>query len=489
MITLCAASLATLQSWLCDSGSAAKITRAGIRNQDCAGAQQVNSPIINVSITSLKTDSLAFSLHGAAQAVAMVRNNGTALPQALLQIFAQTDTPAQARGAIQDLAYRTMRSLGRAETLIGMLTTKAPTPPVLHGLLCCALGLMSNPDDADAETDAPYSPFTLVDQAVNAAASNPDMAHAKGMVNAVLRRFLRERKTLLPEAMKNTVAVWNYPAWWIETAKATFPNDWQAVLRAGNASPPLTLRVNRRKTSMPEYLQLLAAHDCVGHQIGPDAVRLQHPVPANQIPGFADGLVSVQDAAAQLAAQLLDVSDGMRVLDACAAPGGKTAHILETASVELIALDNDIKRLPRVTENLQRLQLHASLITGDAADRKWWDGKPFDRILADVPCTASGIVRRHPDIRWLRRKGDAAQLATLSAKILDNLWQMLWPDGKLLFVTCSLWPQESEAQAAAFAVRNQAIRLPAPAQMLPTVTAESDHDGLFYALFQKPAVN
>jgi 16S rRNA (cytosine967-C5)-methyltransferase len=440
-----------------------------------------------VSTSFLKTDSLAFALHGAAQAVAMVRK-GSALPQALSQVFAWAEMPPQARGAIQDIAYRAMRSLGRAETLIGLLTTKAPAPPVLHGLLCCALGLVSNPGESSTPGNAPYSEFTVVDQAVNAAASDPDMAHAKGMVNAVLRRFLRERKALLQEAMNNPVALWNYPAWWIDAAKSTFPRDWQAILRAGNATPPLTLRVNRRKSSVEEYMQTLAQQGVLACRIGTDAVRLQQPVPVSLIPGFADGLASVQDAAAQLAAGLLDLHDGMRVLDACAAPGGKTAHILESASVDLVALDSDSRRLPRITENLQRLGLHASLVAGDASSDRWWDGKPFDRILADVPCTASGIVRRHPDIRWLRRKADAAQLATLSAKILDRLWQMLAPDGKLVFVTCSLWPQESEAQAAAFATRNQAIRLTAPGQLLPTAEAENDHDGLFYALFQKPAV-
>src|SRR5450830_601735 len=186
---------------------------------------------------------------------------------------------------------------------------------------------------------------------------------------------------------------------------------------------------------------------------------------------------------------LLDVHDGMVVLDACAAPGGKTGHLLECADIDLVALDHDPKRLRRIEENLQRLQLNATLKAGDArgdsTDAGWWDGKQFDRILADVPCTASGIVRRHPDIRWLRRKTDTAQLTTLSSQILDNLWQMLKPDGKLLLVTCSLWPQESEDQAAAFAQRNQALRLPAPGQLLPTASAETDHDGLFYALFQK----
>ncbi|HJU71965.1 MAG TPA: 16S rRNA (cytosine(967)-C(5))-methyltransferase RsmB [Paucimonas sp.] len=431
--------------------------------------------------TQLKTDSLAFGLLGAAQATALVRD-GTALPQALGRVFAQTEAPAQARGAMQDIAYRTMRQLGRVEALIVLLAKKQPEPALLYGLLCSALALISNP------YDAPYGDFTVVDQAVGAAASHPDIAHAKGLVNAVLRRFLREQDTLLHEMMKDPVAVWNYPLWWIDAVKVAYPDAWQALLRAGNAPPPLTLRVNRRKTNVAAYLAMLSGRAVTAHQIGPDAVRLEQPVPVAQIPGFGQGLVSVQDAAAQLAAPLLDVQDGMRVLDACAAPGGKTCHILECANAEVMALDSDAKRLVRIEENLQRLQLRAILKAGDAGAGDWWDGRLFDRILADVPCTASGIVRRHPDIRWLRRKEDAGQLAAHAARILDNLWRMLRPDGKLLFVTCSLWPQESEAQAAAFAARHHALRLAAPGQLLPTANAQQDHDGLFYALFQKPAI-
>jgi 16S rRNA (cytosine967-C5)-methyltransferase len=428
----------------------------------------------------LKTDSLAFSLLRAARAVALVRS-GTALPQALAQVLAKDEAAAQARGAIQDIAYRTMRQWGRAEAIIGLLLKKTPEPAGLHGLLSCALALLADPDDL------PYEAFTVVDQAVTASSTDAGFAHAKGMVNAVLRRFLRERDTLLQQALKLPEAAWNYPSWWIDSAKAAYPHAWQTILQAGNLPPPLTVRINRRATTVESFLQTLANHAMPATQIGPYAVRLKQPVPVGQIPGFDQGFASVQDAAAQLAAPLLDLQDGMRVLDACAAPGGKTGHILETADVDLIALDHDARRLQRIEQNLQRLQLDASLRAGDATKKDWWDGAPFDRILADVPCTASGIVRRHPDIRWLRRKGDAAQLATLSARILDNLWQMLRPDGKLLFVTCSLWPLESEAQAAAFAQRKQAIRLPAPGQLLPAASAENDHDGLFYALFQKPA--
>ena len=427
----------------------------------------------------LKTDSLAYALLGAADAVAQVRD-GTALPAALAQLFAHADPPPQARGAIQHLSYLTMRRLGLIDALLPILANKPPQPAILHGLLCSALALLVE------ELEPAYDAHTVVNQAVEAAAAEPDLQHAKGVVNAILRRFLRERTELLGQARKTPPGTWNYPTWWIDRLKDAYPLQWQAILLAGNAAPPLTLRVNRRKTSVPDYLQQLSAAGVSGRQIGPDAVRLDKPVPVTQIPGFAAGLVSVQDAGAQLAAPLLDVHDGMRVLDACAAPGGKTGHLLELADIDLLALDHDPKRLRRIEENLQRLQLRAELKTGDAARAgDWFDGQQFDRILADVPCTASGIVRRHPDIRWLRRKTDTAQLATLSAQILDNLWQMLKPDGKLLFVTCSLWPQESELQAAAFAARNHAVRLQAPGQLLPTAGTEADHDGLFYALFQK----
>jgi len=430
----------------------------------------------------LKPDSLALCLLGAANAVAQVRT-GTTLPQALTTAFGVTNATPQARGAIQDIAYRTMRQLGRSEALLAQMTSKAPEPAMLSSLLCCALSLMDMPDGAAP----PYEDFTVVDQAVTVATSHPDMAHAKNMVNAVLRRFLRERAELVRTVLQQPVAQYNYPQWWIDAAKAAYPSNWQAILMAGNSQPPLTLRVNTRKTSVEQYLATLADAGLGAVRIGPSAVRLDKAVGVSAIPLFDQGYSSVQDAGAQLAAPLLDVQDGMRVLDACAAPGGKTCHILELAKVDLTAIDADPKRLERVEENLARLGLSATLKAFEAQTRVWWDGQQFDRILADVPCTASGIVRRHPDIRWLRRKGDALQLATLSGKILDNLWQMLRPGGKLLFVTCSLWPQESEAQAAAFAVRHNAVRLDAPGQLLPAGAGDADHDGLFYALFQKNA--
>ncbi|WP_446728952.1 16S rRNA (cytosine(967)-C(5))-methyltransferase RsmB [Pseudoduganella sp. OTU4001] len=429
----------------------------------------------------LKQDSLAFAMLGAASAVVQVQQ-GVALPQALAGIFANNNATPQARGAIQDISYRAMRQLALSEMLISFMAEKAPDPMVA-ALLSVALPLIVPADGSPA----PYEAFTVVDQAVTAAGSHPDTARAKNMVNALLRRFLREKDVLMEEALEHPEAKYNYPQWWIDAVITAYPKQWQELLAAGNEAPPLTLRVNVRRTSAQDYLARLAAEGIEAQQIGPSAIRLAKPVPVQQIPGFAEGDVSVQDAGAQLAAPLLDVQNGMRVLDACAAPGGKTCHILELADVNLTALDADPKRLQRVQENLDRLQLQATLQPAEAQTDAWWDGQQYDRILADVPCTASGIVRRHPDIRWLRRKSDTRQLATLSSQILDNLWKMLAPGGKLLFVTCSLWPQESEAQAAAFAVRNRATRLDAPGQLLPLGGAEQDHDGLFYALFRKDA--
>jgi 16S rRNA (cytosine967-C5)-methyltransferase len=222
------------------------------------------------------------------------------------------------------------------------------------------------------------------------------------------------KKELLKLVMKQPAAVWNYPQWWVDQTKAAYPDAWQAILTAGNHAPPLTLRVNRRLTTTAAYLQLLAEQQIEASQIGPFAVRLSGQCRSTAF-RLRRGMVSVQDAAAQLAAPLLDVQDGMRVLDACAAPGGKTCHLLELADINLLALDIDPLRVKRIQENLTRLKLSATIKEGDASRSGWWDNKAFDRILADVPCTASGVVRRHPDSRWLRRKTDTAQLAALSS--------------------------------------------------------------------------
>ena len=427
-----------------------------------------------------KSASLSEAFSGAASALALVET-GMALPRALAQVFESHHASPQTRGAIQDLAYRSMRNWGAAQQCLAALMPQPPQQARLKTLLCCALSLLSDATPI-------YAPHTIVDQAVTAASQDQELAKAKGLVNAVLRRFLRERDQLLTDLSQHLSSRWNYPDWWIQKMQRDWPHDWEHILTAGNQPPPLTLRVNRRKVTTEAYLQLLQEQAMQATIVGPYAIRLQQALPVTRIPGFLDGLVSVQDAAAQLAAPLCDIADGMHVLDACAAPGGKTGHLLECADIQLLALDHDAKRLQRIQDNLTRLQLQAKLITGDASNQLWWDGQLFDRILADVPCTASGIVRRHPDIRWLRRPEDSRQLARLAARILDNLWRMLKPEGKLLFVTCSLWPEESALQAQSFEQKHGAIRLPAPGQMLPMAQAEQDQDGLFYALFQKPSV-
>lgn len=429
---------------------------------------------------ALAADSLAFALAGTARALASVEA-GHALPRALGEVFSMRGITAASRGAIQDLSFRSMRRWGTARALLDTLADKPPSPPRLRALLCSALALLS-------DEDPPYPAHTLVSQAVDACAADPELARAKGMVNAVLRRFLRERDALMAAVLPDEEARINYPRWWIAAIRDAWPQQADAVLAAGNLQPPLTLRVNTRKTRVADYLQTLAAANIAATANGAYGVQLARPIPVALIPGFAEGYASVQDAAAQLAAPLLDVQDGMRVLDACAAPGGKTGHLLELANIDVLALDQDSDRLVRVGENLKRLSLSAELRQGDASARDWWDGHLFDRILADVPCTASGIVRRHPDIRWLRRPEDSRQLAQLSATILDNLWGLLKPGGKLLLVTCSLWPEESEGQARAFTSRHAATRLPAPGQLLPVADGSNDHDGLFYALWQRPPV-
>ena len=272
-----------------------------------------------------------------------------------------------------------------------------------------------------------------------------------------------------------------------------YPGSYARTLEAGNQHPPLALRVNRRRGTCAGYLDLLARHGIEGEAHGAAAVILRKALPVERIPGLLEGLVSVQDPAAQLAAPLLDLVDGMRVLDACAAPGGKSAHILELADVALTALDRDPARLERVNSNLARLGLTARVVCGDACEpARWWDGAPYQRILLDAPCSASGIARRRPDVKWLRRATDIAQFAHEQARMLDALWQLLASGGKLLYATCSVFQEENREQVARFLERHRdAARLALPAvdndaelpagQLLP----DERHDGFFYALLQK----
>ncbi|MEO6423483.1 MAG: 16S rRNA (cytosine(967)-C(5))-methyltransferase RsmB, partial [Candidatus Nitrotoga sp.] len=348
--------------------------------------------------------------------------------QAMLEL-----TPQQ-RGALQDLSYGTLRFYGQLVSVLDQLLHKPVQDTQLRCLLLVALYQLLYTKAA---------PHAVVDHAVRAV--RKCNAAAGGLANAVLRNFLRNREELLAVAATSEEGRYAYPQWWITAVQGQYGRHSEAILLAGNQHPPMTLRVNCRRVSTADYLSLLAQHDIQASLVEPDAVLLRYPLPVNKLPGFLDGLVSVQDAGAQYAARLLDVQDGMRVLDACAAPGGKSTHLLEIAQIDLLALDKNAQRLELVHENLQRLQLHAQLQNGDAAQPdNWWDGKPFHRILADVPCSASGVVRRHPDIKWLRRPDDINGFAQQQLHILGALWRLLEKDGKLLYSTCSIFARENQ---------------------------------------------
>ena len=429
---------------------------------------------------------LAVLLLHAADAVGAVRA-GRSLTEAL------TRCPGEARPGAQALAFHALRWLGAAEAARRRLAPKPP-PPAVDALLLTALALLW-PASAP-----PYAAHTLVDQAVEAAQRRTP--RSAGFVNAVLRRFLREGHALAADLVaSDPVARYNHPAWWIDRLRADWPDRWQAIADADNLHPPMTLRVNARRGTAADYLARLAAEDLGARVVGEHAVVLDQAVSVTRLPGFAAGDVSVQDAAAQLAAPLLlaGLASGARVLDACAAPGGKTAHLLERADLDLLAIDRDPARLKRVDETLVRLGLRATTLAADAAEpHAWWDGRPFDAILLDAPCTASGVVRRHPDVRWLRRPGDIAALAATQARLLDALWPLLAPGGGLLYATCSVFVAEGQAQIDAFLQRQSgaalAVSPPSPGHLLPLADnrnaplppgASAEADGFFLALIHK----
>lgn len=402
---------------------------------------------------------------------------------------------ASLRPGVQALSFAVLRSLGRAQALRRLLAPRKPSAPI-DALLCSALALLSQGQDA------PYDAFTLVNQTVEAAKKTPKLQAQAGFVNACLRRFLRERDVLLAQTAQDPVARWNHPAWWLAQMQAEWPGQWQAILEANDAQPPMVLRVNTRRISVADYLKKLEAAGLAARPVGLAGVVLQAATAVQQIPGFADGLVSVQDSAAQWATPLL--LTGLRgqaplqVLDACAAPGGKTAHLLEFADVAVTALDIDAQRCQRIHDNLQRLGLTAQVVAADAADLpSWWQGQNFDAILLDAPCSGSGVVRRHPDIRWLRRPSDATQLAREQARLLAVLWPLLKPGGRLLYCTCSVFHAEGQDQINAFLGNNSnATLLPSPGHLLPGQAVQwagvadnptSEHDGFYYALLEKSA--
>jgi 16S rRNA (cytosine967-C5)-methyltransferase len=417
------------------------------------------------------------------------------------------DVDVVARPAVQALSFEVLRRLGGALAVRRALAPRDP-PARVDALLLCAIALLW------PQEDQPYPDHTLVDQAV--AAARERAPASAGFINAVLRRFLRERAARVAQARQDPVAAWNHPAWWIERLRRDWPTRWQALLAAADAHPPMVLRVNARRLDAAAYVRRLEDQGLRGWvladpALGGQAVVLARPCPVQRLPGFAEGEVSVQDASAQRAASLLlgpgrgpgvdpaPLRAGARVLDACAAPGGKTAHLLERAELDLLALDSDPRRLARVQETLDRLRLRATLACADARQTaRWWDGRPFDAILLDAPCSASGIVRRHPDVRWLRRPEDIATLARTQDALLQALWPLLAPGGRLLYATCSVFKAEGQDRVDAFLQRLPAgqavVDTGSPGHLGPV--ADNSHpgpdglpatagDGFHYALIHK----
>ncbi|MEY2895778.1 MAG: ribosomal small subunit methyltransferase [Pseudomonadota bacterium] len=437
---------------------------------------------------SASSPPLAEALRVAATAWSLLRE-GASLERALAAALPQAAAP-RLRAAAQDLLYAATRRLAWVEALIDRLAQRPPERPV-RALLAIALTQL----DAGGRTD-----FTVVDQAVRAAKGDASTAGAAGFVNALLRRYLRERATLDTELRRDAVVRTNLPSWWLARLQADHPQDWERIAALQLLHPPMVLRVNRRRATPHQMLARWAEAGIAARAVGEDALCLAQPLPVGEVPGFAEGWVSVQDAGSQLAAPFLQAMEGMRVLDACAAPGGKTAHLLERAQLELTALEVDGARARRIHENLARLGLAAEVRVADAGElAAWWDGRPYQRILLDAPCTASGIVRRHPDIPWLRREADVAQLARGQSRLLDALWEALAPAGRLLYVVCSLFPQEGAQQVDRFLDRRADARLvplatglPGRLQLLPAEAPEpaapglpAVHDAFFYALLEK----
>jgi 16S rRNA (cytosine967-C5)-methyltransferase len=409
---------------------------------------------------------------------------GSALAEALV---AASRVPKADHALIHELVFGTLRFLGEARALVRTLAARPLADESVEALLWVALYQLIH-------TGAPQ--HAVVNSAVRATA-RLKKSSAQGLTNAILRNFLRRRVVLLSAVAREDEARFSYPRWWTDRVRAEYGDRYAAILDAGNTRPPLTLRINRRAIKRDVYVAALAAQGIAAGAAGDAGVILARPCAVTDLPGYAEGWFSVQDAGAQLAAPLLGVEDGMRVLDACAAPGGKTTHLAELASLDLLAIDIDGERLERIAQNLTRLNLSARLVAADAADpRGWWDDVGFDRILVDAPCTASGVVRRHPDAKWLRRESDVAAFGLRQQRLLDALWPCLMRGGKLLYATCSIFGAENDGQVAGFVSRHSdAVRLPlalpggiddSNGQLLPSgAGAEHNHDGFFYALLQK----
>jgi 16S rRNA (cytosine967-C5)-methyltransferase len=382
------------------------------------------------------------------------------------------------RAAVREICYEGLRSLGLLEAQLGRLLLTPVRHSGLRSLLLVGLAQLQF---------SRAKPYAVVDHAVQAAQRLGQPA-ARGLVNAVLRNFLRRQHDLGRVAWNSPEVRFGFPAWWIQKLREQCPDRWETIVSSQNRHPPMTLRVNLRRTTLEAFLDSLSRAGIDARALGDAAVRID-PRPVQEIPGFAEGQASVQDEGAQRAARLLGVADGQRVLDACAAPGGKTGHLLELADIDLLALDNDPARLGRIEENLARLGLKARVACADAATpAAWWDGRPFQRILLDAPCSASGVARRQPDIRWNRRPSDLPKFAARQASLLDGVWQVLETSGKLLYATCSVFREENESVVEAFLSRHSDACI---AQFHPgapeggRIWPDDDRDGFYYALLEK----
>ncbi|MGH8746584.1 MAG: 16S rRNA (cytosine(967)-C(5))-methyltransferase RsmB [Burkholderiales bacterium] len=416
---------------------------------------------------------LAGSMAQAARVIAAIAA-GRSLSTELERSAVEGDA---SRASLLDLTHGTLRRYGRVHALSRILCKRGGTDPLVEALLWCAFYALDS---------ARYAEYTIVDQAVRACALL-ERHSAKGFINGVLRGLLRNRTAVEAQLAADPEARWLHPAWWVSAVQLAHPDAWHRVLEAGNTHPPMCLRVNIRRNSVQHYQLKLDSEGIASSRVGRCALLLAKPVPVSRLPGFAEGEVSVQDAGAQRAATYLDLAAGQRVLDACAAPGGKSGHMLEMENIDLTALDADAARCSLIERNLARLGLSARLQTVDCTHLgRWWDNGPFDRILADVPCSASGVVRRHPDIKWLRRAQDLGLFAARQGEILDALWPALAAGGKLLYVTCSVFSEENDAVVESFVARTpDALRLSLPYGASSTLLPGSEHDGFYFALLAK----
>lgn len=387
---------------------------------------------------------------------------------------------------IKALVYGVTRERRLLDALLDRLLSKPLSDELLRPLLLIGLQQLRAMDVAA------HAALNETVDAVHALQREP----ARTLVNAVLRRFQREHEQLEAQLADDPGLRSSHPDWLVQQLQRDWPQRWREILAANNVPGPLGLRVNRRLLTREAWLERVAGIGIAAHAVPAcaDAAVLEQPRPVAKIPGFNSGQVSVQDAAAQLAADLLDLSDGLRVLDACAAPGGKTAHLLERHALELTALDIDAQRLIRVDENLRRLKLGARLIAGDATEpARWWDGKAFDRILVDAPCSGTGVIRRHPDIKWLRRESDIPTLAAQQQRLLRALWPLLAPGGRLVYATCSVLAAEGDAvietflgETAQAGAKPIAADWGEPCRHGRRLAPGGDFDGFYYAVLLKP---